>query len=112
MCLTAGFKACIARNSENQVIGWGILKKGEETYRLNPLYADTPLAALALTTTLTNSIPENETFTLEIPITNQNLEDFMKKANLSLITELTLMQKNFDEQTFKQIQFDKIFSCT
>ena len=84
-----GFSFVFLKNS--QIKGYGVIRKCFTGYKIGPLFADDYFVAESILQGLISSIPEGETFFLDIPEPNDDAQKLVKRHNMHSVFETARM---------------------
>ncbi|MFP4549094.1 MAG: GNAT family N-acetyltransferase [Fidelibacterota bacterium] len=93
---------------DNQLKGYGVMRKCRKGYKIGPLFAENPQIAEALFQTLCSRIGTDESFYLDIPQVNSAAGQLVEKQNMELVFETARMYTG----EFPDLPLNKIFGVT
>lgn len=91
-----------------EIKGFGLIRKCYSGYKIGPLFADSYDYADAILRALQNSIPEGETYFLDIPEPNAMANKLTKAYNMSAVFETARMYKG----NAPRLPLDNIYGIT
>ena len=97
----------IKYTENNKILGYAVIRKAETGYKIGPLFANNSVIAEELFKSCLNMDPNNPIF-LDIPTTNQNAIDLVKKYHGKYIFECARMYYGAP----KKIEINNIYGIT
>ncbi len=98
----------IAYVKDNEVSGYGMIRKCRNGYKIGPLFADSKVVATEIFNALCNFLDENTTFYLDTPEANTDGVNLAKDNNMHYVFETARMYTKQEPA----IDLDKIFGVT
>tara|TARA_R110000868_G_scaffold362686_2_gene624908 strand:- start:28871 stop:29713 length:843 start_codon:yes stop_codon:yes gene_type:complete len=97
----------LAKNG-SQLIGYGVIRACLEGYKIGPLFADNPLAAENIFTSLVNTVDESSSIYIDVPENNSEALGLVDTFSMTPIFETARMYKG----ATPKIGLDKVYGIT
>ena len=93
---------------DGELAGYGVIRKADTGYRLEPFYAETPELAEKLLLSLTSRVPQGSPVYLNLPESNPQAAVWMKKYNMR--TQIKLVRMYRGPAKPAECDISKVFS--
>jgi ribosomal protein S18 acetylase RimI-like enzyme len=98
----------MASTHNNQLTGYGVIRKCRTGYKIGPLFANSPILAHELLLSLLSEVPDSDKFYLDIPDTNVDALELTRTMNMQKVFETARMYST----SFPEIKHSNIYGIT